>query len=204
MRKLILTTAILSATCSLAAESLWHSRGNREISMYADRKAGHVGDILSVLVSESTSVTRSSSKSTATNGNVSHGVESFLFPSAATGFGKHNGSLPKIDISPSDNYSGEGSFSDSNTLTTRVAVLVVDRLPNGNLVVEGARKVDMAGEIQYVVLRGIVRGDDVTNANTVMSHQIVNANVEFFGEGDIADAQKKGWLMNLLDVVNVF
>lgn len=201
MQNTIFSVMVLFVVTTLSGESLWLKKSNRESGMFADRVAAAVGDILNVTISESTSVSRSSSKSSSANANVSHSIDSFLYP--GSGFGRHNGVLPSIAFSPSDSHNGEGSVSDSNTLASRIAVLVVDRLPNGNLVIEGARKLEMTGEVQYVVLRGIVRSDDVSSENTVMSEHIVNANIEFLGEGDIANAQKKGWINRLLDAVNI-
>lgn len=201
IRKTAATITLLSLVSTGLAESLWLSKSNSENGMYADRVATNVGDIISIVVNESTSVSRSSSKSSSSNTSVNHSIDSFLYQ--GSNFGTHNGEKPSIAFKPSDSHNGEGSIKDSNTLTARIAVLVVDRLPNGNLLIEGARKLKVSGEIQYVVLRGIVRSDDVKADNTIMSYDIVNADIQFLGEGDIADAQKKGWLNELLDTVNV-
>ena len=202
MRIVILITAITSLVGHSSAESLWHSKKNSERAMFSDRVAQSIGDILTIIVSESNSVTRSSSKSSNSMTNINYGIDSYLFPSS--GFGTHNGEKPSIDISPQDSFSGEGSFSDSNTLTARAAVLVTDVLPNGNLVIEGARRIEMSGEVQYVVVHGIVRSDDIRPDNTVSSSDIVNATIEFFSEGDIREAQRKGWLNRMLDTVDIF
>lgn len=202
MRRTILITLACFISSLVSADSLWRSKRNDERSMFADRVANSIGDILTIAVNEANSVTRSSSKTSASTSSVDYGIDSYLFPGSS--FGTHNGEKPSIDFAPQDSFSGEGSFSDANTITARAAVLVVDVLPNGNLVVEGARKIEMSGETQYIVLRGIVRADDINPDNSVMSYDVVNANIEFFSEGDIHNAQKKGWINRLLDTVNVF
>jgi flagellar L-ring protein precursor FlgH len=94
--------------------------------------------------------------------------------------------------------------NNTQSLTARAAVLVTDVLPNGNLVIEGARQVTFSGETQYVVLRGIVRPDDVVTGNTVLSSNIADARVEFLSEGNLTDAQKRGWLSKLYEKLRPF
>ena len=65
--------------------------------------------------------------------------------------------------------------------------------------IEGVRVVTFSGETQYVVLHGLVRPDDVSSANTVLSTNIADARVEFVGEGKLTDAQKRGWLTKLYE-----
>jgi flagellar L-ring protein precursor FlgH len=78
-------------------------------------------------------------------------------------------------------------------------VTVTDVLPNGNLVIEGVRVVSFSGETQYVVLRGIVRRDDIARDNSVVSTNIADARVEFHSEGSLTDAQKRGWLARIYE-----
>lgn len=179
------------------ADSLWTSPTNAEKSMYADRKAARKGDILTVVIAEQVAQSSSQSKKSGKSSSVDASVTSFLFPNS--GMGKHKGSLPVTGFSGSNDFSGSGEVSNTQSLTGRAAVLVADVLPNGNLVIEGARVITFSGETQYVVLHGIVRGDDVTSANTVASTNIADVRVEFISEGELTDAQKRGWLTKLVD-----
>ncbi len=83
-------------------------------------------------------------------------------------------------------------------------MLVADVLPNGNLVIEGVRLVTFSGESQYVVLHGLVRPDDINPDNTVVSTNVADARVEFFSEGSLTDAQKRGWLSKLYEKLRPF
>jgi flagellar L-ring protein precursor FlgH len=118
--------------------------------------------------------------------------------------GKHNGSLPATSFSGKNAFSGSGDIKNSQSLSGQAAVLVSDVLPNGNLVIEGARVITFSGETQYVVLHGIVRVDDVTSANTVVSTNIADVRVEFISEGELTDAQKRGWLTKLVDTLKPY
>lgn len=194
----IFTSVFLFGAALIAkADSLWTSPTNSEKSMYADRKASRKGDILTVVIAESVAQSSSQSKKSGKSSSVDASVTSFLFPSS--GLGKHKGELPVTGLSAKNDFSGSGQISNTQSLTGRAAVLVSDVLPNGNLVIEGARVITFSGETQYVVLHGIVRDDDVTSSNTVDSTNIADVRVEFISEGELTDAQKRGWLTKLVD-----
>lgn len=197
----ILITALLFAL-SAASKSLWNSPANNEKSMYADRKANAVGDIVLVTIAEEVVVNRTSSKTSQSNPNMGGArLDSIDFPKIKE---LADFVAPSYKINGSDSYTGSGSITDANSLEAKVAVMVADVLPNGNLVIEGARKSEANGEAQYIVFRGIVREDDIGTDNTVMSYNILNAGIEIFGEGDIARSQRKGWVTKLLDITNPY
>lgn len=200
MRNHITITIALTFAAVVSGESLWTSKTNNEVGMFADRKATRVGDILTIQVSEEIIANRSVSKSSSTNSSINHGFDGIVIPKIIDS----DDTLPSISINPTESFSGGGSIADSNLLEAKIAVLVVDVQPNGNLIVEGARKVKSSGDAQYLVVRGIVRPDDVAGNNEVMSENVLNAGVEVFSEGDLKNAQTKGWIQRLVDVTNVF
>lgn len=195
---------LFGAALSCHADSLWTSPVNPERSMFADHKASRKGDILTVMISESVAQTSSQSKSSGKSTSVDASVGSFLFPSAASGLGKHNGSLPATSFTGKNTFAGTGDIKNSQSLTAQAAVLVTDVLPNGNLVIEGARVITFSGETQYVVLHGVVRSDDVSSSNTVASANVADVRVEFITEGELTDAQKRGWLTKLVDTLRPY
>jgi flagellar L-ring protein precursor FlgH len=196
---------LASGLCGVSAaraESLWTAPTSTERSMFADRKASRVGDIVTVVVAETAATSSSQSKKTNKDGSLEAGISSFLFPSS--GFGRHKGELPSTSMSGTSTFSGGGQVANSQSLSARAAVLVSDVLPNGNLAIEGARVVTFSGEKQYIVLHGIVRPDDITAANTVASTNVADVRIEFISEGSLTDAQKKSWLLKLVDKVRPF
>lgn len=190
---------IVAAAGPAAADSLWTAPGSSERAIAADRKASQVGDILTVVVQESASNQSSQRTTTDSGANVNAGVEQWLFPLAASKMGTHNGALPGVKLGGTNDFTGGGQTSASQNLTARAAVLVTAVLPNGNLVIEGARRVTYDGETQHVVLHGVVRGEDVSSGNIVFSSNIADARVEFINEGTLTDAKKKGWLTKLYE-----
>lgn len=188
----------LAVTCFVdgcRADSLWPAGNSAAKSMVADRKATSVGDILTIVVAESAVAQSSQKKSSARDSTLEDSVSRFVFP----GYGMHKGAMPGTSATGKTGYSGGGDVSNSQSISARAAVLVTDVLPNGNLVIEGVRVVTFSGETQYVVLRGIVRGDDIAPDNSVVSTNIAEARVEFYAEGAITDAQKRGWLASVYE-----
>jgi flagellar L-ring protein precursor FlgH len=185
--------ALLAGTAR--AGSLWPATGQGAAGMYSDRKAAVAGDILTVVVAESAVSQNSQSKKSERDSSLDDALTRFLY----TGLGAHGGELPATSGTGKATYSGGGAVSNSQSLTARTAVLVSDVLPNGNLVIEGARIVTFSGETQYVVLRGLVRPDDITRENTLLSSNIADARVEFYSEGALTDAQKRGWFAKLYE-----
>lgn len=199
-----LLAIVAAAPAAADSSSLWVSSRGREANMFSDRRARHLGDILTVIVQESASVQASRRTKTDRASSVDNAVTSFLFAPPASNFGTLNGALPSSKWGGSNSFDGGGEINNRQTVTARAAVTVVDVLPNGNLVIEGARYVAYAGEKQHAVLRGIVRPDDIQSGNTVLSSSIADARVEFLSDGAITAAQKKGWFTRVFDTINPF
>ncbi len=186
------------------AGSLWPSAGQTERSMFADRKASAAGDIVTIVVDESANAQSSQSKKSQRENSLDDAMQKFFLSMAPGSLASKTGDLFGAATSGKSSYSGGGAVNNSQSLTARAAVLVTDVLPNGNLVVAGVRLVTFSGETQYVVLHGLVRPDDVTRENTVTSSNVADARVEFFSEGSLTEAQKRGWLGKLYEKLRPF
>lgn len=200
--KLLLLACVLG--CGLRAESLWPSQGGAHRGLASDRKAASKGDILTIVIAESAVASSTQSKKAERQSSLNDAVERFIFSTAASRLGTHNGQLPGTSFGGASNYSGGGAVNNAQSVSSRAAVLVTDVLPNGNLVVEGVRVVTFSGETQYVVLHGLVRPDDISRGNTVLSTNIADARVEFHTEGTLTEAQKRGWLSKLYERLRPF
>lgn len=191
---------MILATSVSSGESLWLSKSNRGSSIFADRTAAAVGDILTVMIDESTILSTSASKLASSSSTIGGGTIGSFF-----GVDVGRGLTEGIDVSGlSSGLSGNGNASNIRSAVSTASVLVIDILPNGNLIIEGAREQVVSGETQYVIVRGVIRKDDIASDNTVMSSRIANAQVEFLDKGAIASAQKQGWISKLLDIANVW
>ena len=195
-----LAVVFLALAPAARADSLWNGNGQTSRSMFADRKASGKGDILTIVVAESAVAQSSQSKSANRESTLQDAIQRFLY----TGLAAHRGEMPSLNINGKSSYSGGGDVSNSQSLSSRAAVLVTDVLPNGNFVIEGVRIVKFSGETQYVVLHGLVRPDDIGRDNSVISTNIAEARVEFHAEGTLTDAQKRGWLSKIYEKLRPF
>ncbi len=191
---------VLLGGATAHADSIWPTAGRSPASMYADHKAAGQGDILTIVVAESVAAQNSQSKKSTRDSSVEDAISKFIY----SGLAAHGGELPGMSATGKTSYSGGGDISNTQSLSSRAAVLVTDVLPNGNLVIEGVRVVRFSGETQYVVLHGLVRPDDIARDNTVISSNIADARVEFYAEGALTDAQKRGWLAKVYEKLRPF
>lgn len=185
MRPLWIVLISVMLCGAIAADSLWKD-GNR--SLYADRKAVKEGDVLTVLIYEST--TASSRADTKTSKSDS--------ASTKPGVGPLLSLLPEWSLSGKTNSQASGSTTRSGTLVGKISVVVKEVLPNGNLKVEGSRTVGVNGEKEKIVLTGIVRPEDVSAENTVPSTAIAQAEIHYEGRGPVGSKQHEGLLTKLL------
>ena len=183
-------------------QSLWRADASRP--MFADKKAVTSGDILTVVVQETTTTTKNNKTATSKSSSVDASVSSFFYNPTATKFITKNGQLPALQFDAKNDYSGGGTINNSENIIARVAVQVVDVLPNGNLVIEGQRETAFSGERQTVVLHGVVRPEDVTAQNTVLSYNIFDATIQVISKGTITDSQRKGWFNRIWDKLSPF
>ncbi len=200
--RLVLLFCFFSA--SVRAGSLWLAAGSREQGLASDIRAGRVGDILTIIIAENAATSSTQNKSTTTDTNSEASVSQFLFPAAVDNFGTRGGQTPGIKFGGKNEFTGGGQVSNSQSLNARAAVLVTDVLPNGNLVIAGARKLTFSGETQNVILHGLIRPADIGAGNTILSTNIAEARLEFISDGSLTDAQKRGWLSRLYEKIRPF
>ena len=188
---------------SVVADSLWKTDTSPS-SMFADKKARRVGDIVTIIVQQNNSATRNNNTTTAKQTAVDASIASFLYGPAASGLLTKGGTYPAMSFSGKNTYAGGGQINNAETITDQVAVRVIDVLPNGNLVVEGRRHTAFSDEKQDAVLRGTIRSDDILANNTIYSYNVADASIQFVSHGTITDAQRKGWFNRVWDKLNPF
>ncbi|MBL9170252.1 MAG: flagellar basal body L-ring protein FlgH [Verrucomicrobiales bacterium] len=190
-------------TPTSAADAIF-TEATQAKGMFSDRKAVHVGDLLSVIVQETSTATKDVSTKTAKSSSVDAGIDSFFFSPTQSKFLTKGGALPALKLASQSDFDGSGKINNSEKLVARVQVVVKDVLPNGNLVVEGKRQTAYSGETQDMVLRGIVRPADVTPNNTVFSYQVAEATINIVSKGVASNSTKKGWFTRIWDKVAPF
>lgn len=177
--------------------SLWTTEST---SMFADQKARNVGDIVTIIISESSSASKEATTSTDRSTSVSAGIPNLFGLENSSFITDSNLDLNNMVSSNFDNdFEGSGTTTRKGNLTASLTTQVIERYPNGNLKVRGGKEVMVNNEIQIIYLTGIIRTIDITAANTVPSSKVLNARITYTGQGAVADKQKPGWLMRGLD-----
>jgi len=192
----------LSVPANSFSQSLWHDEVARP--MFADKRATSVGDIITIVVSETSSASKNNETKTEKNSSLSAAIASFLYSPGASGLLTKKGQLPAMQYNSDVKHDGGGSINNSETVVAKIAVRIVDVLPNRNLVVEGRRETAFSGEKQTIVLRGTVRQDDVASDNTVFSYNVADATIQIIGKGAVTDTQRKGWFTRIWDKLTPF
>jgi flagellar L-ring protein precursor FlgH len=191
-----------AAAASASPGSLWKEESSK--SMFADKRARAVGDIITILVQENNTTSKENSTQTSKSSSVDASLQTLLYTPAVSPFLTKAGQLPAMKFGGSQSFDGGGKINNSERITARIAVRVVDVLPNGNMIVEGRRETIVSGEKQEAVLRGVVRGEDVAANNTVLSYNVADASIKFTGKGTLSDNQRKGWLLRVWEKVTPF
>ena len=167
---------------------------NRQSDAWFGRGRNYqIGDIITVLLSESTQAARTQ------NTDVSRQTKSSLPTGANTQIGKLNPFLNGINLNDNTNSSkGAGTADQQASLTGSVAVTVVEILANGNLMIRGEKKLGLSEGTEVIQVSGVIRPEDVGPNSTVQSRRLANAQIAYRGSGDLANATKASWGTSLM------
>jgi len=191
---IVLTASTLLSTACSQADSIWAKRDKNMKAIYADDVARQIGDVLTITITENSTVDnkakrdlkKETDRSTEFNGELGNFVDLGDFGMAAE---SDNELKSKAD------YKDERKFNDS------ITVVVVDILPNSNLVVLGTRNRDISGDIQTIEVSGIVRPSDISFDNKVKSEQVADFRIVSRNSGVSAPYTKPGWFGSILDII---
>ena len=190
---LALLATLVGGISSVRADSLWHRRNPQRANLFQDSHARSVGDLLTIVISESTQI--GNKEDTALNKSANSDT-AFDFASASGGGFGTQGATASIDANgeTSRGFSGNATYNDSRRFTDQITVTVVDTLPNGNLVVAGKRCMTVSGEQRTLNVSGVVRGIDIGPDNRISSRYVADFRTVYDGQGVSKKFTKQGWL----------
>ena len=206
MKPFIHSLALLAIAASLAAsvqaDSLFPGSstdvartpnlgGAASASLFSDDKARRVGDTLTIVINENASTTSQAATKNSKNENLSYGP----------GFGPLLSKVPAFGLSGSIGSNASGSTNRTDNLAASIAVTVTKVLPNGNLAIEGKRKVGMNAETQEITLTGVVRPQDIAYNNTIQSPLVADAQIKYGGRGPVGDKQHDGIISRIFKIL---
>jgi len=159
------------------------------LRLYSDRKAREVGDIVTITLSERTQAsTRANTAITKESTNTTSGSV-FGLPVTLSGQDVLDNSLTS-----SRDFAGDGNSTQSNQITGTLTAQVVQKLPNGNLVVQGSKELTLNQGNELIQVQGIIRTADIGPDNTVPSNRVADARIVYGGRGPVARSNAMGWL----------
>ncbi|MCW8807894.1 MAG: flagellar basal body L-ring protein FlgH [Rhodanobacter sp.] len=167
--------------------SIYHDAQNMEL--FTDAHAHRAGDILTIVLQESTQASKKATTSTSKNDSVALAAPT-IFGQAVT----LNGKAASVGLNGKNAFDGAGSSTQSNQLTGQITVTVAKRLANGNLFVRGEKWLTINQGQELVRISGIVRPQDIAQDNSVPSTRVADAHIAYTGRGSLADANTQGWL----------
>ena len=186
---------------SYNANSLWRN-GSR--SFFKDQRAHQIGDLLTVTVNITDQANFANETARSRSSSEDSGITAFL------GSGLLGATAAKIlpgrflTADSSSSYDGKGTIQRQETLTTNIAAVVTQLLPNGNLVVEGKQEIRVNFEKRELIVAGIVRPEDIQSDNTIDSSKIAQARIAYGGHGEISDIQQPRYGSQVMDVLLPF
>ena len=159
-------------------------------------RARSVGDLITILLIESTSTSKSAGSKTGKDGGFSitpptAGPLSFLNPNA-------------LNASGQSSFKGDGSASQTSSFSGTVGVTIAEVRPNGTALVKGEKRMLLSQGQEWIQFSGIVRLADIDESNTITSSRVADARIEYAGSGAIQRASREGWLQRFFNMVNPF
>ncbi len=180
--------------------SLWADGGSTKL--FVDIRAREVGDLVTVEIRETPTAELEANTRTSRDSNIEAGLTDLL--GYMKGLEEKRKRLDRTSLFNANfnsNFNGKGFSDRSGTVIASITARVVQVLPNGNLRISGKREVRVNNETQYITISGIIRPEDIEQDNVIQSTYVADARVEYTGKGVIADKQRPGWLMRILDYV---
>ncbi len=171
-----------------------------KVNLFSDLRARDVGDVITINVVETSKASKEAKTELARGNSVDAGITSFL------GF---ESEIPtnRAGVSPSaligakydSSFNGNGKTTRNESMTAQISARIVQVLPNGNMVIRGSREITVNNEKQYIIIQGLIRQEDISVDNTILSSYIADAKIDYTGRGDLSDKQRPGWLSRLLN-----
>ena len=160
-----------------------------EMSLYNDRKAHRVGDIITITLSEQTAAQK-----TAENEIDKDSSASIANPTLLGNVAGFKGLDLGVSLSGEREFDGSADANQSNSLTGSITVTVAEVLPNGILAIRGEKWITLNQGDELIRISGLVRTDDIGPDNTVLSTRVADARITYSGNGAFANASQPGWL----------
>jgi flagellar L-ring protein precursor FlgH len=180
--------------------ALWRS-GSR--AFFKDQRAAQVGDIVTILVAMNDTANMKNATTTGRTGGETGSLAQFfgmqsLLPKTITDPSKI------LDVGSTSTNGGTGQIQRNETVTIRLAGVVTQVLPNGNLVVSARQEFRVNNELRELQVTGVIRPQDIASDNTVLHDRMAEARIAYGGRGELTEVQHTRWGQQLMDILLPF
>lgn len=183
--------------------SLWNAGPS---SLFGDRRARNLGDILTVVIEIDDQAQMSNRSGRSRSGSESMSIAALMgLPELVAGNLPEGTSLdPAANFSSTSTSTGDGSVSRNEKITLRIAATVIDVLANGHMVVSGLQEVRVNFELRELQVVGIVQPEDISRRNEITYDKIAGARISYGGRGRISDVQQPRYGQQIFEIVAPF
>jgi len=197
-----LALLLIAPITFLSAASLFTAETMADGTLYSDSVARRQGDLITILVQESTSVSEKNKTTAKRDNKLSASVTMLPYSSETPQVaGESAGHLPSLAAQSSKNFQGQGDYEATGEVKATITGRVLDVLDNGNLLIEGRRAVRVNNDTKTILITGIIRTADIRSDNTVLSEKLHNFQVSIVGEGPLTRSQSEGFLGQIADIL---
>jgi flagellar L-ring protein precursor FlgH len=196
--KTIVATIVAAVSLAPVAPAFAQTQAQAAAAPYSwasdlllDHRARRIGDLVTVQITESIAAS-GSADSNLGKASQSDGKLPWPIPSRFSQL---------LQSSSDTKFTGNGTTSRAASITAIMSVRVTERLPNGDLAIEGLREIVINGDRQFVTLSGIIRTSDIAAGNVISSAFIADLRIKYFGQGFMKDNLSPGWLMRFLNKI---
>jgi flagellar L-ring protein precursor FlgH len=196
LRTLLIVVGLLTGTADITdaqqrAGSIYNPDQGPFI-LVGNKTARRIGDLVTIVISENQDLKNEERSDLAKGSSLDYALSSFNVKPNAFGI------LPGIESAGTDTFTGTANYEKKGTFTARLTAVVIDSLPNGNLVVSGRREIHIDKEVKVLEFSGVLRRYDIAADNTVESELVANAVVRYAGSGPLTRSTNRvglgGWL----------
>jgi flagellar L-ring protein precursor FlgH len=183
--------------------SLWRN-GSR--AFFKDQRAAQVGDIVTILVNTTDAADVENASVASRTGTETMGLPNLFGLEAALPriLGKAVSASTLVNASSGNTSNGTGTIKRNETVTIRLAGVVTQVLPNGNLVVAARQEMRVNSELRELLVSGVIRPQDIASDNTVPHDRMAEARISYGGRGQLTDIQTPRYGQQALDVLLPF
>ena len=183
------------------ANALWR-QGSR--AFFKDQRAAQVGDIVTIMVSMTDSANLNNVTTTTRASGEQAGIPDFAGLTSRLGLTSIIDPSKLISLSSSNNNVGNGKIQRNEAVTLRLAGVITQVLPNGNLVVSARQEFVVNSELRELKVAGVIRPQDIASDNTVLHDRMAEARIQYGGRGQMTDLQTTRWGQQLMDILLPF